>query len=275
MSIAKSERMRAGIRAEHDDAVGQQNRFFNVVGHDEDGAGRHLLAEPQFQQFAAQVFGGQHVERGKRLVHEQHFRLDHQRAGKTDALLHAAGKFLGISGFETVETDRIDHPQRAFVALDGGNAARFQRRLDISMTVSHGKQRETLEDDGDVRNLRPIGWPCHSTSPEEGLLRPVSMRSRVDLPEPEGPSRAMILPAHFEVGGRDDLNTVAVGLEIILFDGPSANDRIVQGLVTPEVISRRARIPELVFGGHEGGRASPRSLRKKSDVADSAAAKSA
>ncbi len=110
--------MRAGIASQHDHAIGQQHGLFNIVGHDEDARGRHLLVEPQLQQLGAQVLGGQHVERGEGLVHEKHFRLDHQRARKADALLHAAGEFLGIRGLESVESDGVDHAQRALVALD-------------------------------------------------------------------------------------------------------------------------------------------------------------
>ena len=39
-----------------------------------------------------------------------------------------------------------------------------------------------------------IGWSCQYTCPAEGFERPVSMRSRVDLPEPEGLSSARISP---------------------------------------------------------------------------------
>jgi hypothetical protein len=80
----------AGVAPQHDDAVGQQDRLFNVVGDQEDGLGGHGLVGPQLEQFAAQVLGGQHVERGERLVHEEHLRLDDQGAGKADPLLHAA-----------------------------------------------------------------------------------------------------------------------------------------------------------------------------------------
>ena len=141
------------IAAEHDDAVGQQHCLLDVVGHDEDGGRRHLLVEPQLQQLGAQVFGGEDIERRERLVHEEHFRLDHQRARKADALLHAAGELFGIGGFEAVETDGVDHLQRALVALDGAHATRHQRRFDVLQHREPGKQREALEDDGDIRNL--------------------------------------------------------------------------------------------------------------------------
>src|SRR5208283_3865198 len=38
-----------GVAAEYDDAISQQHRLLDVVGHDEDGSRRHLLVEPQLQ----------------------------------------------------------------------------------------------------------------------------------------------------------------------------------------------------------------------------------
>jgi hypothetical protein len=111
----------AWVAAQDDDAVGQQDGFFNVVGDDEDGLGGHGLVGPQLQQFAAQVLGGQHVERAEWLVHEQHFGFDDQGAGKADALLHAAGELLGIGCFEAVQADRVEHLHAAFAALLRGS----------------------------------------------------------------------------------------------------------------------------------------------------------
>ena len=39
-----------------------------------------------------------------------------------------------------------------------------------------------------------MGSSCQKTWPAEGVERPVNMRSRVDLPEPEGPRSARISP---------------------------------------------------------------------------------
>ena len=79
----------AGIAAEHDDAVGEQDGFFNVVRDDKDALRGHRLVLPQLQQFAAQIFGGQHVQGRKRLVHEQDFRLHNQCPRKANALPHS------------------------------------------------------------------------------------------------------------------------------------------------------------------------------------------
>ena len=66
----------------------------------------------------------------------------------------------------------------------------------LSSTVSHGnsaKLWKTMETLGHGPNT---GWPCHNTWPEEGGARPESILSMVDLPEPEGPSRARISPGY-------------------------------------------------------------------------------
>ncbi len=142
-----------GIAAENDDAVREDDGFFDVVSNDENGARRNFVLEPEFEKFAPQRFRGEDVERRERFVHEENFRLDHQRAGDTDALLHAARKFLRVGGLETVEAYGVNDAQSAFVALDGGHAASFEGSLDIFDDREPGKKRETLENDGDIRRL--------------------------------------------------------------------------------------------------------------------------
>src|SRR5580704_13087438 len=117
------------IAAENNDAIGEDDGFFDVMRNDKNGACGNLVLEPKFEEFAAQRLRGEHVERGERLVHEKNFRLDDECAGYADALLHAAGKFLGIRGLETIETDRVNNAQSALVALNRNHASRFQRGL--------------------------------------------------------------------------------------------------------------------------------------------------
>ena len=185
----------AGVFAQHDDAVGQQHGLLNVVGDDEDGLGGNGLLAPELQQFAAQVLGGEHVESGEWLVHEEDFGFDDEGAGKADALLHAAGEFLGIGLLEAVEADGVENFKAAFAALEGVDAARLERGFHVFKNSEPGKKREALKDDGDVgRAIANRRLPCQRTSPAEGRVRPVSMRSSVLLPEPEGPSKARIWP---------------------------------------------------------------------------------
>ncbi len=105
---------------------------------------------PEFEQFRAQVLGRQHIERGERLVHKEHFGLDDQGARKAHALAHAAGEFLRIGGLETVKADRVQNAHAALAAVVGRDAACLERRLDILEDRQPGKKRKTLEDDRDI-----------------------------------------------------------------------------------------------------------------------------
>ncbi len=95
----------AGVAAEDDDAVGEQDGFFDVVGDDEDGLGGDGLFLPELEEFGAEVLGGENVEGAEGLVHEENFGLDHESAGEADALAHAAGELLGVGGLKAVEAD--------------------------------------------------------------------------------------------------------------------------------------------------------------------------
>ncbi len=140
----------AWIAAQHDDAIGQQYSFFDVVGDDEDGLGGDGLLLPELEQFAAQVFGGEDVERGEGLIHEEDFGLDNQGAGEADALAHPAGEFLGVGGLEAIEADGVQDFQAALAALCRRHAASLERSFDVFEDGEPGKEREALKDDGDM-----------------------------------------------------------------------------------------------------------------------------
>src|SRR6266478_2622155 len=112
-----------GVAAEYDDAVGEDDGFFNIVGNDENRARGNFVTEPEFEELAAKSLRGEDVQRGERLVHKEHFGLDDECAGDTDTLLHATGEFLGIGNFKTVEADGVNDAQGTFAAVDGRHAA--------------------------------------------------------------------------------------------------------------------------------------------------------
>ena len=154
------------------------------------------LLLPEVEQVGAQRLGGQHVERGERLVHQQDFRLHDERAREADALAHAAGKLLGIGAFEAVEADRVDRLQRALAGL-----ARRRRRCargpisTLSSTVSQGNSAKLWNTIATPSAGPSTGLPSSVTLPSVGRLRPATMRSSVDLPQPERPSSADDLAA--------------------------------------------------------------------------------
>ena len=140
----------AGIAAEDDDAVGEQDRFFNVVGDDEDSLRGDGLFLPELEEFGAEVFGGEDVQRGEGLVHEEDFGFDDESTGEANALTHAAGEFLGVGALEAVEADGIEHLEAALAAFGGGHAAGFEDGFDIVEHREPGEEGKALKDDGDV-----------------------------------------------------------------------------------------------------------------------------
>ena len=211
----------------------------------------HGLLGPQLEQFTAQVFGGEDVEGGEGLVHEEDFGLDDEGAGEADALLHAAGELLGIGGFETVETDGVEHAHAALAALFRVDAAGLERGLDIFEDGEPGEEGEALEDDGDVDFgvgdglFVPVdlagGWARKAGEHAQhgGFAGAGGAEQGDDLPGNDG-----------EVGGRDDLDAVLAGLRVILLDLFGANDRFAgPGVDSPAGLIRRAggRVQRLVL----------------------------
>ena len=191
----KSDAHVAGIAAQHDDAIGQQDGFFDIVRDEKDGSRGDGLLLPQLQQFAAQVLRGQHIERGEGLVHEEDFRLDDEGAGESDPLPHAAGELLGIGGLEAVQTDGVEDLEALLAALLRAHAARLQRRFDIFEHRQPGEKGKALEDDGDV-GLRAArsAVPCQKTSPAEGFGEAGEHAQQRGFAGTRGPSSATISP---------------------------------------------------------------------------------
>ncbi len=134
-----------GIRSEDDDAVGHEHGFFDVVRHQQNAAGGNLALRPQIEQVGAQGLGGEHVERGERLVHQQHVGVDDQRAGEAHALAHAARKLARIGGLKPVQTDEVDGGQRAGATFCRRHLERLQPQFHVLQHRQPGKQRKALK----------------------------------------------------------------------------------------------------------------------------------
>ena len=75
------------MRPHHHDAVSQHDRFFDVVRHHDK---RRFEIGPQSKQMLLQVGAGKGIERGERLVEQQHLRITRQRPGNRHPLALAA-----------------------------------------------------------------------------------------------------------------------------------------------------------------------------------------
>ena len=140
----------AWIAAEHQDAVAHQHRFLDIVRHEDDALDGHPALRPQVQEIGAQSLGGQHVQRRKRLIHEQNIRVHHQRPGEAHALPHAARQLARIGGLEAVQADEVDRRQGSLADFRPRHALRLEAQRNIFEHRQPGKQREALEHHGDA-----------------------------------------------------------------------------------------------------------------------------
>ena len=151
---------------------------------------------PQVHQLGAQVLRGQHVEGAERLVHQQGVGFDDQRAGEPDPLAHAAGEFLGVGGSRS-RPGRSGRSRRgpAGAAARRGIAWACRPSSTLSWTVSHGisaKDWKTIAVAG--VGAGELGARGSGRCPRRAAISPAMMRSSVDLPDPDLPSRATISP---------------------------------------------------------------------------------
>ena len=139
-----------GVTAQHDDAIGQQQGFLNVMSHQKNRLRWNCLLVPQLHQLTAQILRRQHIEGRERLVHKEHFRLHHQGASESDPLPHSPGQLLGIRCLKTVETHRVQDLETLFAPLLARNSASHQRRFHVLQHRQPGKQGKALKDDAYV-----------------------------------------------------------------------------------------------------------------------------
>ena len=105
-----------GAEIHHGDAVGDVLDHREVVRDENIGKPQPLL---QVAQQIEDLRANGNVERGDRLVADDQFRFDRERARDRDALALAAGKFVGVAAHETrLEPDQPQQfldPRAAFV----------------------------------------------------------------------------------------------------------------------------------------------------------------
>ena len=139
-----------GTIGHHDDAVGEQHGFVDIVRDHDRG-----IAEPAVDLHDAflQMRPCQRVERAEWLVHQQNLGLHRQRAGDADALLHAARNFRRalVGGMPHLHEREIVHRPFVPLGLALGRAEDFvDRELDVVVDGQPRQQRMALEDDGAV-----------------------------------------------------------------------------------------------------------------------------
>ena len=185
--------MRPGTRRHHADAVGQQDRLVDVVGDEQHGGAERL---PDVEQELLHGEPGLRVERAERLVHQQRARVHDQDAGDADALAHAARQLRRQGIGERLEPDQLHHVAGLVLVGRARQALHARPERDV---VPDGQPREQRRLPGTPRRGRgrAARSRCRRTarSPLVGRSNPATRLSRVDFPQPDGPSRATNSPS--------------------------------------------------------------------------------
>ena len=174
-----------------------RHRLDLVVG-DVDGRGAELALEPG--DLGAHLHAQLGVEVGQRLVHQERRRLAHDGPAHGDALALAARQLRRACGRAPLSScsSRAASSTRAGRSRAAGSLASLQRVGDV---LAHGHvrvERVALEHHGDVAVLgRGVGdvAPPMTSSPAVTSSRPAIIRSRVDLPQPDGPTSTRSSPS--------------------------------------------------------------------------------
>ena len=123
----------AGVH--HADPVRHRHRLLLVVGDDDEG---HAEAALQVHQFELRALAQLLVERGQRLVEQQHLRPARQRARQRHALLLAAGELIRLALLHAVELDQRHHLGDAGGDIARAMPARFRPKAMLSRTERCG-----------------------------------------------------------------------------------------------------------------------------------------
>src|SRR6266576_4651098 len=138
-------RSRSG--GEDDDAIGERDRFLEVVG-DEDHRCRRR--GPERQELVLHQRPRLHVERRERFVHEQNARTVDQALRETDAFAHTARKLMRVAILETGQPNAGDPLSRSDAGLGGGRAMVAGTRRDVAQHRLPGEDGIALENVADA-----------------------------------------------------------------------------------------------------------------------------
>ncbi len=163
----------------------------------------------ELEQQLLNLEGGDGIESGARFVEQQYFRIDRQRAGNAEPLLLAAGErscrlaqlvfHFGPEGGATQAAFHRFFEHRALVdAIDAetvGDVVEDGFREGIRLLEHHADAAAQI---GDVHGQNVLA--VQRRSPSTRVFRSVSfmrfmVRRKVDLPQPEGPMKAVTLLA--------------------------------------------------------------------------------
>ena len=134
------------IGTEHEDTVGQDHRFLDVVGHDQHRLRREVLLPPQPEEPppAGCAVSTSRAEKGSSIKRAS----GSPRPGESHPLPHPARQLLRVGGLETVEADGVDGPLGPLPPLTALDPERLQPEFDVLEHRQPGQKGEALKDHG-------------------------------------------------------------------------------------------------------------------------------
>ena len=136
-STISSCRIAPRARPHEDDAIGEAHGLADVVRDEDDRLAR---GAPDALDLALQDLARLRVERGERLVHQQHGGIGRQRARDGAALAHAARELVRVAVLEAPEVHRAAAaPRCARLARAAPSPWSLSGNSTLSRSVSHGK----------------------------------------------------------------------------------------------------------------------------------------
>ena len=113
---------------------------------------KHLVGLlPDVEQQLLNGLAREGVERGHRLVHQQHRRIAGQRAGDAHALLHAARQLIDHVLVEVLQADEREIAHGDLMPLRLRHALQLQAEFGVVDHVEPRQQRVLLEHDAAIR----------------------------------------------------------------------------------------------------------------------------
>ena len=94
-----------GARRHDDDARREEDRLGDRVRHEDDGGARRL---PDPEQLEVEPVARHLVEGAERLVHQDQGRVERERPGDRDTLLHPAGELPRVVALEPGQLDELE-----------------------------------------------------------------------------------------------------------------------------------------------------------------------
>ena len=193
-------------RRHHEHAIGEYQRLFDVVRHEEH---RATVGCPHLLQPLVHLAPGDRVEGTERFVEQQHRPRHQERAQQARPVAACPpDSVAGQARSNPASPKRSNRSSAMRCALGRGERRRSRRRASRSpSTRRHGSSRSRCGWYATSPGFPFATSPPTRASPAVGTVSPARMRSNVDLPHPLGPTIATSSPAAIiDVDARERLD---------------------------------------------------------------------